>query len=108
MSVIEFSTPYIAVADMLLSVAVVLYITQGMAMHSIIRKHKLEQELEKFANLFYFETAVVLTLLTFLICHFVHEIFINGSVVTSGVIGFVSGAVLGIVIIKWVKKKVRK
>ena len=105
---INFSTPYVAVVDMLLSVAVVLYITQGMAMHSIIRKHKLEQELEKFANLFYFETAVVLTLLTFLICHFVHEIFINGSVVTSGVVGFILGFVGGIVIIKWVKKKVKR
>lgn len=105
---INFTTPYLVIVDMLLSVAVVLYITQGMAMHNIIRRYKLEHELEKFANLFYFETAVVLTLLTFVICHYMQEIFINGSIVTSGVVGFVSGAVLGIAIIKWVKKKVRR
>lgn len=105
---INFTTPYVAVVDMLISIAVVLYITQGMAMHRIIRKHKLEQELEKFTNLFYFETAVVLTLLTFLICHFVQEIFINGSIVTSGVVGFIIGVVGGILIIKWVKKKVKR
>lgn len=105
---VNFDTPYIVLVDMLLSVAVTLYIVQSMAMHSIIRKYKLEKELEKFANLFYMETAVVLTLITFLICHFVQQVFINGSIVTSGVIGFVSGAVLGIVIIKWVKKKVRR
>lgn len=105
---VNFDTPYIVLVDMLLSLAVTLYVVQSMAMHNIIRKYKLEKELEKFANLFYMETAVVLTLITFLICHFVQQVFINGSIVTSGVIGFVSGAVLGIVIIKWVKKKVRK
>lgn len=105
---INFDTPYIVLADMLLSVAVTLYIVQSMAMHNIIRKYKLEKELEKFANLFYMETAIVLTLITFLICHFIQQVFIDGSIVTSGVIGFVSGAVLGIVIIKWVKKKVRR
>lgn len=106
--IVNFDTPYIVLVDMLLSVAVTLYIVQSMAMHNIIRKYKLEKELERFANLFYMETAVVLTLITFLICHFVQQVFINGSIVTSGVIGFISGAVLGIVIIKWVKKKVRK
>lgn len=105
---VNFDTPYIVLVDMLLSVAVTIYVVQSMAMHNIIRKYKLEKELEKFANLFYMETAVVLTLITFLICHFVQQVFINGSIVTSGVIGFVSGAVLGIVIIKWAKKKVRK
>lgn len=105
---INFSTPYVAVVDMLLSIAVVLYITQGMAMHNIIRKYKLEHELEKFANLFYFETAVVLTLLTFLICHFVQEIFINGSIVTSGVVGFILGFAGGIAIVRYVKKRVGK
>lgn len=105
---VNFDTPYIVLVDMLLSVAVTIYVVQSMAMHNIIRKYKLEKELEKFANLFYMETAIVLTLITFLICHFVQQVFINGSIVTSGVIGFVSGAVLGIVIIKWVKKKVRK
>lgn len=106
--IVNFDTPYIVLVDMLLSVAVTLYIVQSMAMHNIIRKYKLEKELERFANLFYMETAVVLTLITFLICHFVQQVFINGSIVTSGVIGFISGAVLGIVIIKWAKKKVRK
>ena len=105
---VNFDTPYIVLVDMLLSVAVTLYIVQSMAMYRIIRKYKLEKELEKFANLFYMETAVILTLITFLICHFVQQVFINGSIVTSGVIGFVSGAVLGILIIKWVKKKVRR
>lgn len=106
--IVNFDTPYIVLVDMLLSVAVTLYIVPSMAMHNIIRKYKLEKELERFANLFYMETAVVLTLITFLICHFVQQVFINGSIVTSGVIGFISVAVLGIVIIKWVKKKVRK
>lgn len=105
---INFSTPYVAVVDMLLSVAVILYITQGMAMHNIIRKYKLEHELEKFANLFYFETAVVLTLLTFLICHFVQEIFIKRSVVTSGLVGFILGLSGGIAIVRYVKKRVGK
>ena len=105
---INYDTPYVVLVDMLLSVAVTLYIVQSMAMYNIIRKYKLEKELEKFANLFYMETAVVLTLITFLICHFVQQVFINGSVISSGVIGFISGAVLGIVIVKLVKKKVRK
>jgi hypothetical protein len=105
---INYDTPYVVLVDMLLSVAVTLYIVQGMAMHNIIRKYKLEKELEKFANLFYMETAVILTLITFLICHFVQQVFINGSVVPSGVVGFISGVVSGILIIKWVKKKVKR
>ena len=63
---IEFSTPYMGVCDMLLSVAVILYVTQGLAMHNIIKKHKLEKELDRFANLFYMETAIILTLISFL------------------------------------------
>lgn len=105
---IDYTTPYIVISDMMLDIALVLYITIGLAMHGIIRKHKLEKELERFANLFYMETAVTLTLITFLICHFVQQVFINGTIVTSDIAGFVSGAVLGIVIIKWVKKRVRR
>jgi hypothetical protein len=105
---IDYTTPYIVLSDMMIDIALVLYITIGLAMHSIIRKYKLEKELDRFAYLFYMETAVVLTLISFLICHFIQEIFINGSIVTSDIIGFVSGAVFGIVIIKWVKKKVRR
>jgi len=108
MSVIEFSTPYIAVADMLLSVALVIYVAQSMAMYRVIKKHKLEHELDKFENLFYFETATVLTLFSFLMCHFVQEIFINGSIITSSIVGAILGFIAGVAVILYVKKKVRK
>lgn len=108
MSVIEFSTPYIAVADMLLSVALVIYVAQSMAMYRVIKKHKLEHELDKFENLFYFETATVLTLFSFLMCHFIQEICINRSIITSSIVGAILGFVAGIAVILYVKKKVRK
>ena len=105
---INLGTPYLGVVDMLMSIAVVLYVTQSIAMHNIIKKYHLEHELERFANLFYMETAIILTLLNFLICHFVQQIFINDSIVTSSVVGFILGVIIGVTVVKWVKKRVRK
>ena len=105
---INLGTPYLGVVDMLMSIAVVLYVTQSMAMHNVIKKYHLENELEKFANLFYMETAIILTLLSFLICHFIQQIFINDSIVTSSVVGFILGVIIGVIVVKWVKRKVKR
>lgn len=103
-----FSTHYLEVADMFFSVAVILYVTLGLAMLNIIKKYNLKHELEKFENLIYFTIAIMLTSLSFLICHLVWVICIEKSVFASNISGVIIGVICGIVIIRFVEKRVCK
>lgn len=107
---IYFSTPYILISVFILMLIACVYNCEIAALYTFLHKHKLLSEYESKNTLWSScGTALLLTLLTFIVCHFIKLcVYMDVKQIILHIVYIIVGVVFGVGIIYFNNKVNRK